>query len=245
DSDLAFGAAVDENAVEDDDELADKVIYSRPYYGTGYLLVTRQKGPQVKALAELKGEQSRRLGTEAGSVADYRLPQRRYLRGLYRNQLAVLKALDDGAIDYGYLWANVGWTLHATPEFKLQVVPGYVPEDHWNIAVALRKGDVELKKRVDAALKKLVKDNTAAKALARYHVPYFPPFEEDKKDEKKQGAADGVIRHPVADRGLEPQLQKVETSRKPYGGLERVRSAGVLIVGLDQNNLPFSAAHPE
>jgi ABC-type amino acid transport substrate-binding protein len=237
---------VDENAFEDDDELAERVIYSRPYYGTGYLLITRQKGPRVKSLTELKGDKSRRLATEAGSVADYRLRQRGYLRTLYRNQLAVLKALDDGAIDYAYLWANVGWTLHATPEFKLEIVPDYVPEDHWNVAVAVRKHDVELKKRVDAALEQLVKDGTVARTMARYHVPHFPPFEDKKEEGKERGAAEpDVIRHPVADRGREPQLQKVQSSRKPYGGLERIRSAGTLIVGLDQNNLPFSAAHPE
>lgn len=252
DSDFTIGSAIDPNAVEDDDELADRVIYSRPYYGTGYFLVTRQKGPRVQSLAELKGEKSRRLATEAGSVADYRLRQRGYLRSLYRNQLAVLKALDDDAIDYAYLWGNVGWTLHATPEFKLAMVPGYVPEDHWDVAVAMRKGDVELKKRVDAALEKLVKDGTVARTLARYHVPYFPPFDdkkEDKKDDDKKsggsGADAGAIRHPVADRGLEPQMQRVQTSKKSYGGLERVRSAGVLVVGLDQRNLPFSTAHPE
>jgi ABC-type amino acid transport substrate-binding protein len=247
-SDLCFGAAVDENAVEDDDELAERVIYSLPYYSTGYLLVTRQKGPQVKSLAELKGEKSRRLGTEAGSVADYTLRQRGYLRSLYRNQLAVLKAIDDGAIDYGYLWANVGWALHATPEFKLQIVPGFVPEDRWNVAVAMRKSDVELKRRVDTAIEKLVKDGTPAKALARYYVPHFPPFEEKKKEDEgkdEKGADGSVIRHAVADRGLEPQMQKLQTSNNPYGGLERVRSAGILAVALDQGNLPFSAAHPK
>jgi polar amino acid transport system substrate-binding protein len=247
DSDLAFGAAVDDKAVEDDDELADKVIYSHPYYGTGYFLVTREKGPHVKSLAEVKGERSRRLGTEAGSVADYRLRQRGYLRSLYSNQLAVLKALDDGAIDYAYLWGNVGWTLHATPEFKLAIVPGYVPEDHWNIAVAMRKRDAELKRRVDEAVDRVVKDGTAARALERYHVPYLPPFADDNEGEGKdgRGADASVIRHPVADRGPEPQMQKVQSSRHPYGGLERVRSAGALVVGLDQGNLPFSTAHPE
>jgi polar amino acid transport system substrate-binding protein len=242
-SDLCFGAAIDENAVEDDDELADKVIYSRPYYGSGYLLVSRQKWPRVKSLTELKGDKSRRLATEAGSVADYRLRQRGYLRGLYRNQLAVLKALDDGAIDYAYLWANVGWTLDAAPEFKLELVPDYAPEDHWNIAVAMRKNDVELKRRVDEAVEKLVKEGRIARSLARYHVPHFPPFD-DKKENQGPGES-SVIRHPPADRGLEPQMQKLQSSRQPYGGLERVRSAGALVVGLDPKNLPFSTAHPE
>ena len=33
-----------------------KVLYSRPYYGTGYVLVRRKNGPRVRSLAELKGE---------------------------------------------------------------------------------------------------------------------------------------------------------------------------------------------
>ena len=145
--DLVFGEAVAANTVADDEELAGKVLYSRPYYGTGYVLVRRKDGPRVQSLAELKGAKSQRLGTEAGSVADYSLRQRGYLRRLYRNQLATLKALSDGDIDSAYLWANVGWTLHASPEFKLEIVPDYVPEDHWNIAIAMGAGE----RRAEAA----------------------------------------------------------------------------------------------
>ena len=92
DCDLVFGAAVAANAVADDEPLAGKILYSRPYYGTGYVLVERANDPHVHSLAELKGAKSQRLGTEAGSMADYSLRQRGYLRRLYRNQLAVLKA---------------------------------------------------------------------------------------------------------------------------------------------------------
>src|SRR5205823_10246559 len=48
----------------------------------------------------------------------------------------------------------------------------------------------------------------------------------------------------IADRGREPQMQKVQTSKYPYAALTRIRSAGELVVGLDQNNPPFSTAHP-
>jgi ABC-type amino acid transport substrate-binding protein len=244
--DLAFGSAVDPNAVEDEEELAGKVSYSRPYYRTGYLLVTRREGPSVTRLADLKGQASRRLGAEAGSVADYRLRQRGYERSLFRNQLAVLTALNGAAIDYAYLWANVGWTLHATPEFKLQIVPNYVPEDPWNIAVAMRKVDIELKRHVDAAIEKLQAKEAVARVLARYHVPYFPPFQDDTLGASQIDVADAaIIRHAVASRGPEPQMQKLQVSRRPYSGIARIRSAGALIVGLDQNNLPFSTAHPQ
>ena len=40
-------------------------------------------------------------------------------------------------------------------------------------------------------------------------------------------------------------MERIQKSKNPYAGLARVRSAGELVVGLDQNNLPFSTAHPE
>jgi len=233
--DLAFGAAVEPRAVDDEEELAEKVIYSRPYYGTGYFLVKRKGGPSAKSLADLEGEASRRLGAEAGSVADYVLRQQGLLRRLFRTQLSALKSLSDGGIDYAYLWGNVGWTLHASPEFEVEIAPGYVPEHHWNIAIAMRKGDDELKTHVDEAIKKLIDENVVSRALESYHVPYFPAFDSQQ----------AVIRHPPADRGPEPKMNSRQRSKRRYGGLERIRSAGVLVVGLDHNSLPFSAAHPE
>jgi polar amino acid transport system substrate-binding protein len=117
-------------------------------------------------------------------------------------------------------------------------VPGYVPEDHWNIAIAMRRGDAELKRHVDAAVDKLVEDGTVAEALARYHVPHFAPF-------AKPPEQPGAIHRDPTERGLEPQMLRRQRSKKRYTGLERLRSAGELVVGLDQNNLPFSTAHPE
>lgn len=226
--DLALGEAVEPDAVADDEPLAGKVLYSRPYYRTGYVLVRRKDGPRIASLAELKGNRSQRLGTEAGSVADYCLRQRGYLRRLYRNQLAALRATADGDIDFAYLWANAGWTLHASPDLaaKLEIGPGADPSDRWDIAVALRRGDAELKRRVDAALKALVDDGTVARLLEKYHLP-------------EPGGAGGSTSRPAG-----AGVQKVQTSKHPYGALARIRSAGELVVGLDQNNLPFSSAHP-
>jgi polar amino acid transport system substrate-binding protein len=250
--DLAFGAAIDPGAVDDEQELAGRVIYSRPYYGTGYLLVTRKDGPQAKSLTELKGRKSRRIGTEAGSVADYHLRQSGYLRRLFRTQLSVLKSLDDGGIDYGYLWVNVGWTLHTSPDFDVQLVPGYVPEDHWNIAIAMRSGDNALKRHVDAAVEKIVKAGAVSQALAGYHVPHFPPFETKPAKVAPQTDArtgqdrqSSVIRREPTDRGLEPDMQRRQRSKTIYTGLKRLRAAGELVVGLDHRNLPFSTVHPK
>lgn len=270
--DLAFGAAIEPRAMDDEEEIGDRVIYSRPYYGTGYFLVTRKNGPEATNLADLKGEKSRRLGTEAGSVADYSLRQRGYLRRLFGTQLAVLKSLSDGGIDYAYLWSNVGWTLHASPDLAVELVADYVPEDHWNIAVAIRKGDDELKQHVDEGLQKLIEKEVVSRVLKSYHVPWLPVFAGDEKavaegalhnETPKEGQgrlletvadfqrpagrvdSDEVIRHGPTARGLEPQMERRQKSKQRYAALQRIRSGGVLVVGLDHNSLPFSAAHPE
>ena len=111
-----------------------------------------------------------------------------------------------------------------------------MPEDHWNIAIAMRRGDDELKRHVDAALGALIDDGTVARALARYHVPPSPA----RRVACQRRAA--IHRQPPA--GREPDMQKIQTSKHPYDALARIRSAGELVVGLDQNNLPFSTAHP-
>ncbi|MGO9922421.1 MAG: substrate-binding periplasmic protein [Isosphaeraceae bacterium] len=241
--DLILGEAVADNTVADDEELAGKILYSLPYYGTGYLLLQRKNGPKAHSLAELKGPRSRRMGTEAGSVADYTLRQRGYLRQLFRNQLATLKALCDGTIDHAYLWANAGWIVHASPDLNVELAPDFVPVDHWNIAIAMRRGDEELKANVDRALGALMADGTVARVLAGYHVPYFAPFPEPKRDALK--SVRESVQPEVAGRGPEHEMQKIQTSKHGYHGLAKVRSAGELVVGLDQNNLPFSTAHPQ
>src|SRR5262249_32678464 len=160
-------------------------------------------------LAELKGARSQRLGAEAGSVADYHLRRRGYLRRLFANQLAVLKALSDGDIDFAYLWANAGWTLHVSPDFnaKVGLDPGVESEDRWPSAIAMRKGDDELKRQVDGALGALLADRTVARALARYHLDVGQP----------PPAVSGR-------RGREPEMRKVQTSKHPYDAMARIRS---------------------
>jgi ABC-type amino acid transport substrate-binding protein len=249
--DLVFGEAVDPNAMADDEELSGKIVYSRPYYTTGYMLVGRKDGPRVRSLVELKGARSQRLGTEAGSIADYHLRQHGYLRWLFRNQLATLKAVSDGDIDFAYLWANVGWTLHVSPDYsaRLAIMAAGEPEDRWNIAIAIRHGDDELKRQVDAVLETLIADGTVSRALDRYHHPGEPI--RPTASPGKPGAAltqpampEGVLHHPPVNRGREPEMRKIQTSKHPYAALARLRSSGELVVGLDQNNLPFSSAHP-
>lgn len=240
--DLAFGAAVDANAMENEETLDGKVIYSRPYYVTGYQIVARSNVPRIRSLEELQGPASRRLGTQAGTIADYALRQRGYQRRLFGTQLAVLKAIDDGDIDYGYLWSNIGWVIHNSPDFHVALLPDYTPDERWPIAIAMRPGDVELREHVDRAVGALLDKEVVQDALGRYHVPFLAPS--DKQAQLLPGKNDPAVRLKPLDRGLEPQMARRQHSKQSYAGLQKIRSRGTLVVGLDQNNLPFSSAHP-
>ena len=156
------------------------ILWHRLYAGRA-----QARPPAAKALAELKGSSPALRGTEAGWIADYSLRQRGYFATLYRDQLAVLTGLNDSSIDYAYLWANVAWLVHASPDFAVEMVADYVPEDHWNIAIAMRHGDDDLKKQVDAALAKLIKDGSVEKKLGRFPNAILPPFPEKAKDKEK------------------------------------------------------------
>ena len=75
------------------------------------------------------------------------------------------------------------------------------------------RGDHELKRQVDAVIAALIKDGTVARMLARYHMPYYAPEPEPMHGQFEHGGSE-PIHHKVAERGLEPEMQKVQTSKQ-------------------------------
>ena len=219
--DLVFGEAIAANLVADDEELAGKLLYSRPYYRTGYVLVERKNGPHVQSLAELKGAKSQRLGTEAGSVADYTPPPARLPAPAIPQPTGHAQGLDDGDIDHAYFWANVGWALHTTPEWNLELVANYVPVDHWDIAIAMDRGDDELKRQVDAVDRDTDQGwNGCARAGSLPRALFTRRRQRQSRAITLSSSNLETIHHPVADRGREPQMQKVQTSKQGVLGIE-------------------------
>jgi polar amino acid transport system substrate-binding protein len=182
--DLVLGLPIDPRLREDDKPAAARILYTRPYCRTGYLVFVRKNGPRIKRLEELRGEQSSRLGTQAGTLADFVLKQRGYQRKLFGTQESVLKALADGQIDYAYLWSNAAW-LARTPPLSppwqggvgVEIVQPYELEDWRDMAISVRRGDERLREHLDAALAQLVKENFVEKLVSRYGLPYYPPTE--------------------------------------------------------------------
>lgn len=189
--DLVLGLPIDPRLRNDDELAAAQIRYTRPYYRTGYLIFVRKNGPRIKRLQELQGEQSSRLGTQAGTLADFVLKQRGYQRKLFGTQESVLKALADGQIDCAYLWSNAAWLSRTLPLSSSQggdkggvgveFVQPYELEDWRDMAIAVRRDDEQFRKRLDDSLAQLVKEKVVEKLLSRYGLPYYPPTEAKAK----------------------------------------------------------------
>lgn len=195
--DCVIGVPIEERAMSESVQLGKRVDFSKPYYGTGYVLIKRkdlQKSP--KSLEDIKLET---IGTEAGSIASDVLRQMGYNRRIYRSQIAVLDALQKGEIAYGCMWANSGWLIEkgsriqraaqtetAYPE--LEIVDGYIPAPRlrWNVSIAFSKNTPERDTRpLQDAVNTIIEQKWSHEKLKglvqKYHLPYYAPFQEEEK----------------------------------------------------------------
>jgi ABC-type amino acid transport substrate-binding protein len=195
--DCVIGVPIEERAMSESIQLGKRVDFSKPFYGTGYVLVKQKNNQQSpKKLEDIKLET---IGTEAGSIASDVLQQMGYNRRVYRSQIDVLNALQEGKIAYACVWANVGWliekgsriqqaeqTSRAYPE--LEIVEGYVPEARlrWNVAIAFSKDTPTRKTReLQDVVNTIIEQKWSAEELKelcqKYYLPYFAPFQEDEQ----------------------------------------------------------------
>ena len=195
--DCVIGIPIEERAMSESIQLGKRVDFSKPYYGTGYVLVKRKNNQQSpKTLEDIKSET---IGAEAGSIASDVLRQMGYNRSVYRSQIAVLNALQKGQIAYGCVWANVGWLIEkgsriqqteqiSTVYPELEIVEGYVPESRlrWNVSIAFSKDTPERKTRdFQDTVNKIIEEKWSQEKLKelseKYHLPYFAPFQEEEQ----------------------------------------------------------------
>ena len=193
--DCVLGVPIEERAMEETIEIGKRVNYSTPYFGTGYILVARE-GQQPASVKKLEDIRTETLGAEAGSIAGDLLKQKGYNRRVYRSQIAVLNGLQKGDIAFGMLWANAGWLIEngppnprrgaqtTTPAYPdLKLVEAYLPGPgfRWDIAVAVRKGDEDLKRAIDAVIQEKIIGEPIEKICKKYKLPYYDPFSQTEE----------------------------------------------------------------
>lgn len=195
--DCVIGVPIEERAMSESIQLGKRVDFSKPFYGTGYVLVKQKNNQQSpKKLEDIKSEA---IGTEAGSIASDVLRQMGYNRHVYRSQIDVLNALQDGKIAYACVWANIGWLIEkgsriqqaeqtSTVYPELEIVEGYVPEARlrWNVAIAFSKDTPTRKTRelqdvVNTIIEQKWSEEELKELCQKYYLPHFAPFQEDEQ----------------------------------------------------------------
>lgn len=147
------------------------IALTQSYAGAGYLLIRRADAPPVQSLAELGDT---RIGVEMVSIPIYTLKQNGHKVFALDDYDAVIRALADGRVEYGYLWGPLAaWLLRERND--VVVAESFTPVDRWEFAVATRASETELRRAIDEAVRSLVQEGVAARIFAGYGVPYLRP----------------------------------------------------------------------
>ncbi len=153
-----------------DDRFGTRVLYSRPYYYSRYLVVAR--------VGEAAPSNREPLAVEEGVA----------VRGLegraahpYPGTEAVLEAVATGREKAGYVISTRGpWLARKLRPEKLvfRDIPSGSSEakmvDRFPISAAVRKSDGDLKDAIDRAWDELDRSGRLAQVFARWHIRYEP-----------------------------------------------------------------------
>lgn len=153
------------------------ILLTKPYAGSGYVLLVPQADTAVHRVEDVK---SGKIGVEYTSWPHYMLQTRGIPITAYRSQTDIIEAVAKGEVAAGMVTdPYLGWFLKEHPQGPaVKVADGYVrePELQWNVAVRLVNADQPLGDAVNQALDRLLADRTIQDILAKYGLPYLPPF---------------------------------------------------------------------
>lgn len=140
------------NGIEITAPREEKVLFSRPYYIYTEQLVVRKDDPAIKGIHDIRGK---KVGTLSGAVAqDILMKMGGVDVKIYSGQVEPYEDLALGRLDAVLLDLPIA-AYYGKPNPKLKYAGPPVGEGSYGIA--MRKGDRELKKRVDEVLVKLSK----------------------------------------------------------------------------------------
>ncbi len=164
-----------------DDDMLDeykekRLEITRPYLGTGYVLVGKASGRGPQTLADAKDA---KIGVIMFTVGDMFLSRDGFQTDPYRRNEENLAALQKGEVEFSLMLASkAGWWLHQNPDSGLAIVDGFTPDPRmqYSLVIAVRRAEQDLKTAINQELAKLVASGHIAEIVAKYGVPFFPPF---------------------------------------------------------------------
>jgi ABC-type amino acid transport substrate-binding protein len=162
----------------DDDMLMNKLVFTRPYLGMGYVLVTQGKAAGMTSLEELKNADIK-VGVSMSTPMDDYLFMNKIPRDLHMGSKRILDAMMKGEIDASMLFSTTLGTVKMDyPKASFKMVPGFVPMEglRYNAAWVVRKEDKSLLAFINEGIGELLENGKIKEIIERYGVPFFPPF---------------------------------------------------------------------
>lgn len=162
---------IDDPSLATRDRLPSGIGLTDPYYAAGYVLVGRADVKPVRTLGQLGAA---RIGVEKESIAAYVLRQRGNRVHVLPDAPAVVRAVAERRLDYGYLWGPLA-AGHLRARNAVIPIRQFVPADRWNVAIAVRSEAGDLRHGLNQAIHRLLNDGAVARILAAGDIPFLAP----------------------------------------------------------------------
>lgn len=162
----------------DDDMLMNKLVFAKPYLGTGYVLVTQGKAAGRKSLDEFK-EGETRVGVSMSTPMDDYLFTNKIPRELFLGSKRMMDALSKGDIDAAMVFSTqLGMIPVDYPKASFRMVDGFEPIAglRYNAAWVVRKEEKPLLRFINEGIDELLSTGKIKEIVERYGVPFYPPF---------------------------------------------------------------------
>ncbi len=162
----------------DDDMLMHKMVFTKPYIGMGYVLVTQGKAEGMKSIEDFKNANMKVAVAMSTPMDDY-LFMNKVPREIYMDNRRIMGGLMKGEVDAGLMWSTaLGLARLEFPKAQFKMVEGYVPgEGHrFNGVWAIRKEDKNLIKFVNEGIDELLSNGRIKEIVEGYGVPFYSPF---------------------------------------------------------------------
>jgi len=162
----------------DDDMLMNKMQFTHPYIGMGYVLVTQGKAASLKTFDEVP-DANFKVGVSMSTPMDDFLVTNKVPRELFLDNRRMRGALQKGEIEAGMMWSTgLGVARLEFPQAQFRLADGFVPLEglRFNGAWAVRKEDKTLMKFINDGIDELLESGKIREIVESYGVPFFSPF---------------------------------------------------------------------
>jgi ABC-type amino acid transport substrate-binding protein len=161
----------------EDDQLPDRLVFTKPYISLGYVLVVQGKATDMKTLDDLR-QNNIKVGVSMATPMDDYLFTNKIPRELYLGNRRIMEGMAKGEVDASMVWATaIAVAKQEFPTAKFHMVEGYVPlpEHRFNSRFAVRKEDQSLLDFVNQSIDKLLESGKVKQIIESYGVPFYPP----------------------------------------------------------------------